>query len=200
MKPGGATLLSTPALSIDAPNLGQLDLADDDAIIDYTGTSPINSMHSLLTSGYAGGAWTGAGINSSIAAGVAANVGNLNKTAIGYAEASALGIGTFDGQAVDGTAVLLRYTLAGDLNLDGAVNTLDFTTLANNFGASGSLWQQGDFNFDGVVNALDFNAIATNFGLFQASPPLASGLGQLVPEPGCFAAAGLLVLLRRRRK
>ena len=79
--------------------------------------------------------------------------------------------------------------LDGDTNFDGTVNTLDFTTLATNFGAAGDKWSQGDFNFDGVVNALDFNAVATNFGLTAPNAPV---LGSVVPEP---ASLSLLILL-----
>ena len=72
--------------------------------------------------------------------------------------------------------------------------------VANNFGASGKVWQTGDFNYDGVVNALDFNAIATNFG--QTSPPATLALGSVVPEPctvGVLLTAMTGMLIRRRR-
>jgi autotransporter-associated beta strand protein len=196
-KAGGAMLLSMPALTVDASNGGRLDLADDDAIVDYTGSSPINSIKNLLTAGCANGAWTGPGITSSVAASVASNAGIPHKTALGYVEASAFNYGTFDGQPVDSSAVLVRYTLAGDANLDGTVNTVDFTLLANNFGASGALWQQGDSNYDGIVNGLDFNAVASNFGSTQAAPAL---MGSLVPEPGFAGAVAMLVFARRRRR
>ena len=58
----------------------------------------------------------------------------------------------------------MKYTYAGDANLDGSVNSLDFNALATNFGTSDNLWFNGDFNYDGTVNSLDFNALATNFG------------------------------------
>jgi hypothetical protein len=70
------------------------------------------------------------------------------------------------------------YTLAGDFNLDGTVNSFDFDALAANYGKSGEDFVGGDSNYDGVTNALDFNALATNYGkdaLASPSPlPLAS--------------------------
>ena len=69
--------------------------------------------------------------------------------------------------------------LAGDANLDGIVNSLDFTALAAHFSTSGQNWLAGDFNGDGVVNALDFNALATNFGHAMSAPSLET----LIPEP-----------------
>jgi hypothetical protein len=150
----------------------------------------------LIKTGYASAAWTGPGITSSSAASVAANIANTHKTAIGFAEASTFGIGTFAGQAVDTSAVLLRYTVVGDANIDGTVDTSDFNVLAANFNMTNALWQQGDFNFDGVVNALDFNNLSNNFGQILPSP----ALGSVVPEPAVLAPLVLISLLRRRRK
>jgi hypothetical protein len=156
----GAKVLSMTSLNITGT--GKLDLTDNDAIIDYTGASPVNSIHNLLASGYAAGVWNGAGINSSVAAS-----NPVKDTALGYGESSAIlggGGGTFSGVAVDATAILIKYTWYADANLDGKVDTLDFNTLAANFGGSGKHWFQGDFNFDGLVDTLDFNKLAANFG------------------------------------
>jgi hypothetical protein len=90
---------------------------------------------------------------------------------------------------------LIRYTYLGDANLNGTVNTLDFTMLAANYNSTTQLWTAGDFNYDGVVNALDFNALATNFGQVLASPPL----GSLVPEPQMLTLAALFAVIGRKR-
>ena len=47
--------------------------------------------------------------------------------------------GMFDGHTVDSSSVLVRYTLAGDANLDGIVNAQDFDALATNYGKSGRI-------------------------------------------------------------
>src|SRR4029077_20416790 len=94
---------------------------------------------------------------------------------------SSLGIATFAGQAVDPASIVILYTLAGDANLDGAVNALDFNALASNFGGAASVWVNGDLNYDGVVNSLDFNSIAANFGQQMALP--APVMGMVIPEP-----------------
>jgi hypothetical protein len=54
--------------------------------------------------------------------------------------------------------------ISADANLDGVVNTVDFTVLAGDFNKTGMGWMGGDFTGDGKVNALDFNSLATNFG------------------------------------
>ena len=157
--------------------------------LDYSGTSPLPSIKSQIASGFAGGAWNGAGITSAAAAAVAADNTNGHKTALGYAEASAVGESE--------TAVLIRYTLAGDANLDGAVTSNDFAALAANYGkSSNTSWIQGDFNYDGTVNALDFNALANNYGAAPVSDELpdaaapAASLGALVPEPTSIGLLG----------
>src|SRR5207247_10459626 len=131
--------------------------------------SPLTSIQALLTSGYNPGPWTGAGINSAVAA---ANASAAHKTALGFAEASEIFSSfpaAFSGQSVDATAVLVRYTAYGDANLDGSVDTVDFNALAANFSQSGKRWIHGDFNYDSVVDTTDFNLLASNFSYVVAS-------------------------------
>jgi hypothetical protein len=175
---------------------GRFDLADNGLVIDYTGASPISTVTNQLKSGYAGGAWTGTGIASSTGAADA-----QHRTGLGVAEATDLFNAfpaIFLGQSVDSTALLMRYTLFGDANLDGTVDTLDFNALAANFGKGGQRWSKGDFNYDGQVDTLDFNYLASNFGQHLSEP--ATGVGSLVPEPGAMALLGLIPLLAKRRR
>ena len=158
--PGGDKVLVLQGLAVTTS--GKLDLADNAMIINYTSSSPMPSVKSMLAVGYNGGAWDGLRMSSS----TAASDPNHN-TAVGYAEAvDVIGPqgGTFMGQSVDATAVLVRYTRYGDANLDGTVNLIDFNRLAGSFGQSDRTWSQGDFNYDGLINLIDFNRLAGNFG------------------------------------
>ncbi|HEX4056058.1 MAG TPA: dockerin type I domain-containing protein [Tepidisphaeraceae bacterium] len=174
---------------------GTLDLADTQLLINYGSNSdPISAIDSYIAGGYNGGAWNGPGINSSAAAANSAY-------GIGYADgADGLVAGISSGQ------IEIKYTLYGDTNLDGVVNSIDFGNLAANFGESGKVWDQGDFNYDGTVNSIDFGLLASNFGksaigaAVELSPSdwaaldafaAANGLMSDVPEP---TGAGLLVL------
>ena len=99
---------------------------------------------------------------------------------------------------MDSDAVVVKYTLAGDANLDGVVNALDFNAVATNFGLAGQ-WSSGDFDYNGVVGSSDFVAIAQNFGLNISPPP---ALGTVVPEPVTGASLMMLsiaAIARRRR-
>lgn len=186
-------------------NSGTIDNGGE-MVIDYPNApapSPLATVRQQLRNGFANGAWNGPGINSSAAAA-------SHKTAIAYLDTAAHpGVNSIFGFQLDATSILLEYTLAGDANIDGRVNSVDFNAIAQNFNTSGHEWLDGDFNYDGIINALDFNAVATNYGgfmLFIPSSPLAAnpvGLGSLVPEP----AAGIMLiemacigLFHRRRK
>jgi hypothetical protein len=69
----------------------------------------------------------------------------------------------YEGQTVDATTVIVKYTYAGDANLDGVIDAGDYGVL-DNFaqiaGANG--YYNGDFNYDGVIDAGDYGVIDNN--------------------------------------
>ncbi len=161
-------------------------------------TTPLSTIAAQVASGFAGGLWNGVGIDSSPAAAVAADGANPHKTGVGYGIAGSLGIvgsGTFAGQAVTDSSIIVRYTYVGDSNLDQAVNLLDLNSIATNFGQSGKFWGDGDTNYDGQVNLLDFNALAGNFGMAGPVSDAIPALGALVPEPMTITMSGAASIL-----
>jgi len=168
----------------------KLDLTNNALVIAYTGGSPQNDVRQLLLAAYAGGGWTGNGLTSTLAGGSPA-------MALGYADNTAIGKTTFAGQNANGS-VIVAFTAAGDTNLDGKVNTIDFNHLAGSFGLGNQFWINGDFNYDGTVSSVDFGILSGNFGV--TVPAGGPGLGQVVPEPtlaSCLLTLGLLI--RRRQ-
>src|SRR5205814_7153583 len=135
------------ALNIAGTNnagLATLNMKNNSMVVEYApGPSPLATVANQIKSGRGTGAWNGAGITSSAAAAVAANSANTHKTALGFAEASALGITSFNGQNFDDSAVLIRYTFMGDTNLDGTVNSTDFNAVANHFNQVNKSWFDG---------------------------------------------------------
>ena len=96
------------------------------------------------------------------------------------------------GNALATGSVLNFFTLQGDANRDGRINTFDFNTLASNFNKTGMTLSKGDFNYDGKVNALDFNALATKFGssiVPLPAPPFESALLNSAAGANLFADA-----------
>jgi hypothetical protein len=193
--PSGTSKVTSLSISPGAV----LDLANNSAVIDYTGPSALDTIAALVTSGYAGGGWNGTGIVSSQAASNNAFPG-AHPTALGFGESSSIFSSfpaLFVGQDADSSSVLIRYTLAGDANLDGTVDTVDFSTLAANFGGPGKSWVNGDFNYDGSADTTDFNLLAANFS--QTLAAVQPAAVQPIPEPAglLYSAIGFAALARR---
>jgi hypothetical protein len=156
INPGGDTVIVIDALSIST---GSLDVRDND----------------LILPGGVLGTWSGgsySGITQLIAAGKIHSFSQTQQTRLGTATASQIkgisGVQTaiFDGQTVSPTDVVVKYTYAGDANLDGKVNIDDYGRIDANVGQSGTVfgWYNGDFNFDGKINIDDYGLIDSVIG------------------------------------
>ncbi len=151
---GGETLSS---LSISAG--GALDLGNNHMIISDSGGSIDATIRAYLAAGYNGGGWNGASATSgTIITSALTSIGS-GTYSIGYADgANNVVAGLPSGE------LEVAYTLAGDANLDGKVDSADFGILADNYGASGAVWDTGDFSYDGKVDSADFGILAVNYG------------------------------------
>jgi hypothetical protein len=180
----GASL--TDVVSITGLSLSPaatFDVGQGSAVWDYDPVfgSPFAGVAALISSGYNGGAWDGAGISSAAA--------RLDSTkAVGYAEANAVFTGfpaSYAGIMVDDSSVLFRYTLSGDANLNRSVAIEDFSQLATNFNVSPRPWSAGNFNFDAGVTLGDFAALASNYNLsIPSAMPAARGVFSGAPVAG----------------
>jgi fibronectin-binding autotransporter adhesin len=220
----GTSSVNWTGLQIGATSA--LDINNDTLAINYAGQAdPVASVVNMLVSGYGPlSNWQGTlGITSS-----AAGASPLNPLlSVGYAD----GNNPYDaGKGITGLAaneILIRYTLAGDANLDYQVNFNDLLIVAQDFNKSGQDWVQGNFIYagNGLVNFADLLIVAQNFNkvlgsngtaVGSQSESLGGGIINLpsgggsgvsddvgVPEPTSFAlvggaAAGLLARRRRR--
>jgi autotransporter-associated beta strand protein len=194
--------------SLSISGNGTLDIGNNRIIIDYTtGHDPIASIATWIKNGFSDGEAAGANpaiISSDIAA---------DNTASGFS----YGIGYADGAdgAIAGLPsgeIEIMFTLLGDANLDGTVNSEDFTPFSNNLNSSGRSWDQGDFNYDGTVNSEDFTPFSHDLNQSASlaasetgtllSPLIASGGLANVPEPAStgLLTMGLVSLLAHRRR
>jgi autotransporter-associated beta strand protein len=187
--------------SLSLTGNGTLDIGNNRIIIDYSSpaTDPIASIAGWIKNGFYG--LPGPAIMSSDLA--TDDVASGLSYGIGYADgADGLVAGLPSGE------IEIMYTLLGDANLDGTVNSEDFTPFSTNLGENGA-WDDGDFNYDGTVNSEDFTPFSANQ---NQSASLAAQAGILdangnslthVPEPACagiIVMAGLGTLRRRRRQ
>lgn len=155
----------------DAPT-ARLDLANNAMIIDYTDSSPLAAVRQWLRVGLLGGN----GVISSSSTG---------SKRLGFLDNIANTFGSFAGQPVDTTSLLIGYTFSGDANLDGKVDVMDLLRLSNHWLGSGT-WMDGDFNYDGMINATDLGLMAINWSA-GTIPAIDLSTGELggpaVPEP-----------------
>jgi hypothetical protein len=214
--PGASVLGSLSLAGTPTAPTATLDLANNSAIINYTGITPAATIRQQITAGRGGAGlgqgWNGTGITSSTAA--AANATDPESRSVGYAENSELPLGpltTFRGQPVDGTSILMAFTRTGDANLDGVVNDDDVTIIGATYapGVAQSSWALGDFDYNGFVDDDDVTLLGVFYDpsappLAAPAPPSASGVSA-VPEPATLllltlgAAFVVLVKLRRKR-
>ena len=213
---------NTSGAPLNFAGTGTLDIADNGLVIDVAPGSEaiaLANTRAKILAGYnpsspgAGdGNWMGTGgITSSAAA------SDPGTRALGYVLASDFlgsGGGDFMGQTVDGSSILVRYTIIADANLDGTVGFVDLVRLAQNYGGTNKDWATGDFNYDGKVDFIDLVKLAQNYGgvlpaqaipgaSIQFEADLARAFAA-VPEPASIAALGVAaaaaMLGRRRRR
>ncbi len=211
-KAAAAGVVNANTLAISG---GQLDLANHPLVV-RAGTigtlsgGVYSGISGLVQAGRNGGAWNGNGIVTSQSAARGASA----LTTIAVAKASdALGITAsqtkvWEGQTVNGSAVLAMYTFAGDADLSGKIDADDYFEIDSNINklAASVSYFHGDFNYDGKINGDDYFIIDSNFASQGASLASAAAEGSvdLVPEPAyggvILAAAGLLLSRGRRRR
>lgn len=104
---------------------------------------------------------------------------NAWQRAVGIIPNTSLPYTTFGGQSVEANDVLVRYTINGDANLDGAVGFADLVAVNQHYGQSGKIWRDGDFNFDGSVGFPDLVAVNQNY-----NTSLSSGGNQMMATGG----------------
>jgi hypothetical protein len=162
MAANGSNVLSTRTLLLAGG--AKLDLTNNDMILDYTGASPLANVVSMIGSARNGGSWNGTtGITSSTAA-----AANPKNTTLGTMEATDYkaiygASATFDGQAIDTTAVLIKYTWYGDADFNGKVNFDDYVRTDSGFNNHKTGWSNGDFDGNGQVNFDDYVLIDLAF-------------------------------------
>jgi hypothetical protein len=197
-------------------NGGRVDLANNGLVLDVAAGGEAAALATVRTAAlaaYAGGAWTGNGLTSSLITagnGLAVGFGTT-----GDVPAALAGGGTqFNGAAVDASAVVAKATVGGDANLDKSVNFGDLLVLAKNYNtAAGSYWARGDFNYDGAVNFGDLLILAKNYNQSMPTDPIPGASAAFeadlaaafaaVPEPGSLSLLGIgaaAMFGRRRRR
>jgi hypothetical protein len=136
-----------------------IDIGDQTAWFSYASDPDLPSaVRNTLKAGYNDGRWNGS-----------APGGAITSSAVSFATGGRYSVGSMcDTDASNVLAqktIEVRYTLAGDANLDGVVNSTDAVTLGKNYSVPGCNWAQGDFNYDSNVNYADATILRSNWEL-----------------------------------
>ena len=118
---------------------------------------------------------------------------------------------TFGGVAVGVNSVLVRYTWAADVTLDGQVTDADVTVIGANYdngATTGRYWWEGDLTGDGRISDADVTILGALYarGAVSDGGPVGLGLDSgglgAVPEPAtlCLMLLGGMAMLARRRR
>ncbi len=152
--------------------------------------------------------WSGTGITSSTvptdpdgnkSVGVILNDGGL------YGDGTSAPL--WRGQSVTSTDVLVAYTYAGDADLNGLIDGIDYALTDNGFNSNLSGWFNGDFDYNGVVDGIDYALLDNAFNT-QGAPLTGGGSSPAavtpVPEPATWLLAitgfaGMVALRRLKR-
>jgi hypothetical protein len=213
IKPNGtdANVSRVTALTFNGTAIGQLDLTDNDMIV-QSPTNPGQDLSFVINRiqiGRNGTAtrWGGNGITSSTAQNDPNQLMGLGAILNDNGHGGPI-YSTFDGVAVDMNSILIKYTLMGDLNLNGKIDPDDYFYLDRGFAVGynpANPYLNGDVDYNGIINSDDYAILDRAYAmqvLAAAQAPSSLSLGiSAVPEP---ATVGLLtfllpVLARRRR-
>jgi fibronectin-binding autotransporter adhesin len=199
---------------------GTLNITNNALVIHNPGS--LQSIVSLVQSGFNGGAWNGSGITSSAAMSDSTHLTALGVITNDNGSGTAL-YTTFDKVTSSDGDVLVKYTYYGDANLDGKVDGSDYSLIDNAYEMEGWVngvetnaqitgWYNGDFNYDGNVNGSDYTLIDNAFNSqgAQLSAEIASPTAEIAPSGGVSAVPepttlgllgiGAIGLLGRRRR
>jgi hypothetical protein len=201
LAPGADKTLKLASYTI-AEN-AKLDVGDNKLVIQ---DANVTAVEQAVAAAYNFGAWDLPGILTTMPD--AQQDKGITTLAVASADDVFYAGGTFGGVPVDTGDVLVMYTYAGDLNLDGRVDGADYGLIDNYVQFPGTTgYANGDINYDGVVDGADYGIIDNTVQL-QGAPipsgtyPALSASVSTVPEPSAcgFAILAARALPRRRRR
>ncbi|MBC8108884.1 MAG: hypothetical protein H7Z14_20030 [Anaerolineae bacterium] len=162
----GNRVLVTKSLAV----AGTLDLNDNDLVLDHTGATQAAAVQTLINTARSGGTWTGLGLTSTVAKN--ANPKNTTLAVLESSDFQALYPGApFNGEPIDASAVLVKFTYYGDTDFNGLVDFDDYSRTDSGFNNNRTGWLNGDFDGNGVVDFDDYSLIDQAFNTQGAARP-----------------------------
>ena len=197
---------------------GTLDLSNNDLLLQSTAAN-LSADYATLRHAIISARAGGAGLTASSADGTLTGLALACNSALPQPYSATQ---LFDGLPADADSLLVKFTYAGDANLDGVVDLDDYRLMDAGYlaGFDGvtkvATWTTGNFNYDGIVDYKDY-ALADAALLNQGSPlademitlhtaefgsAFTNAFNAAVPEPASLTilAAGAAGLISTRRR
>ena len=169
----------------------RIDLGSGNLVVSYSGSSPLGTIQGWIQAG--GGTqsngldydWNGTGgITSSAAAANNENT-SLGLRDNGFALQGRPAMTEVGGVPVPATAIVVKYTWMGDMDLDGTVTVNDYLEFLHYYAsppaAPDLTWMTGDFKYNGKIGVDDYLLLLTGYD--HQSGPLAGSPAQVVEAP-----------------
>jgi hypothetical protein len=174
---------------------GSLDITNNEVDVIKGSLSQVTSQ---ARSGYALGGWSGPGLTSSTAAEDGSHLTGVGVVQNNQPGSLLFGSNNPFGSVVpDGSDILVKYTYAGDANLDGKIDGSDYSLIDAGYASHGSLtgWYNGDFNYDGVIDGSDYTLIDNAFNNQRTAFPSAKAAA--VPATPAAAAVPAAIGMKK---
>jgi hypothetical protein len=162
--------------ALDIATGGRLDLVDNRMIVRNTSpggwSGAYTGLSGYVASGRAGGTWAGPGVGSSSTFGTSGAAAAIAIASAADAMHLAAGqTATWSGQTVSASDTLIRFTYAGDADLNGRLDGDDYFILDSHAAQSAGMlsspprgWWNGDFDYSGKIDGDDFFLLDSNIG------------------------------------
>jgi len=175
-----------------------IDLGNNTLVYPTTPSShdaDLQMMFYMVATACDGGAWDGPGITSSLAYADAHNPPYNGVIDVTILDNSYWRLPSIFGFPLTNNDIVMSTSLAGDLNLNGVVDSFDYAQEVT-FETNQNL--QGDLNHDGQVDSADFQLMARSASLQNEYNSSLNYIGVPEPSTGAFLVLLLPPLLSSR--
>ncbi|MBC8105221.1 MAG: hypothetical protein H7Z14_01410 [Anaerolineae bacterium] len=148
------------------------------SLISRAGGPGVSTFRNWIVTGRNGGQWNGTSAAGAINSSLAAGTTGAPPDAVVYAIGADIIPYRIDDITIAAGDVVVRYTYAGDADLNRVVDFDDYSRIDGGFNVGRTGWTNGDFDYNGIVDFDDYSLIDQ---AFNTQIPLAKHDARLRP-------------------